>query len=309
MRAAPSQPFDASPYVPTIDAILRVADLERISARRIRNGIQELFDVDLTSLKKEVDAVIIDRFNRVLEEIESQKLTESAPPSKLAPVPKPKPQKTIPPSVKRENLKTAPTAKTSSALSSSSSSASPAVAKTGTGVSDAEYAAQVHRELNSLRGNARVTRVKRASSEGLKRSTKKRKIDRTNPFNARMTLSPQLQEFLGETALSRPESVKAIWAYIKEHNLQNPNDKREIICDDRMRPVFGNKVHMFTMNKILSNHLYPRDTSNDEDGRLSSSKVNSEDDDEDAEDEDSSNGEIAGDDENSSYADITHMFH
>jgi chromatin remodeling complex protein RSC6 len=51
--------------------------------------------------------------------------------------------------------------------------------------------------------------------------------------------------------------VKKIWGYIKERNLQVPEDKRQIRCDERMQAVFKqDKVHMFTMNKILGNQLY-----------------------------------------------------
>lgn len=58
--------------------------------------------------------------------------------------------------------------------------------------------------------------------------------------------------------LSRPQSVKRIWQYVRENDLQDPQDKRMIICDERLRPVFkSDKVHMFTMNKILNQNLYP----------------------------------------------------
>lgn len=55
--------------------------------------------------------------------------------------------------------------------------------------------------------------------------------------------------------------VKKVWDYIKAHDLQNPNDKREILCenDDKMRDVFGKKTTMFRMNKTLSEHLYKDD--------------------------------------------------
>jgi upstream activation factor subunit UAF30 len=57
--------------------------------------------------------------------------------------------------------------------------------------------------------------------------------------------------------LSRPQVVKKIWAYIKERNLQDPTDKRQIRCDEKMQSVFKqDNVHMFTMNKILGKHLY-----------------------------------------------------
>lgn len=75
-----------------------------------------------------------------------------------------------------------------------------------------------------------------------------------------MNLSEPLQALLGESQLSRPQTVKRIWAYVKERDLQQPDDKRNILCDDALRAVFkSDKVHMFTMNKILATQLYPVD--------------------------------------------------
>jgi upstream activation factor subunit UAF30 len=72
-----------------------------------------------------------------------------------------------------------------------------------------------------------------------------------------MSLSEPLVALLGETQLSRPQTVKKIWEYIKAHDLQDPSDKRQILCDDALRTVFKTeKVHMFTMNKILNQQLY-----------------------------------------------------
>jgi upstream activation factor subunit UAF30 len=73
-----------------------------------------------------------------------------------------------------------------------------------------------------------------------------------------MNLSEPLSAMLGQPALSRPQTVKQIWAYVKERDLQDPSDKRQIRCDDAMYAVFKqDKVHMFTMNKLLASHLYP----------------------------------------------------
>lgn len=75
-----------------------------------------------------------------------------------------------------------------------------------------------------------------------------------------MALSPALSSLLGETTLSRPQTVKKIWEYVKERDLQDPADKRQIRCDDAMRAVFKqDRVHMFTMNKILNQNLYAVD--------------------------------------------------
>ncbi len=60
--------------------------------------------------------------------------------------------------------------------------------------------------------------------------------------------------------LSRPGVVKALWAYIKKHDLQDPKDRRFILCDDKLKAVFGkDRVNAFGMNKFLSNHVYYRD--------------------------------------------------
>ena len=47
------------------------------------------------------------------------------------------------------------------------------------------------------------------------------------------------------------------WAYIKTKDLQNPGNKREILCDEALKAVFQgkDKVTMFEMNKLLTPHL------------------------------------------------------
>ena len=60
----------------------------------------------------------------------------------------------------------------------------------------------------------------------------------------------------GPTPLSRSEAVSKVWDYIKARNLQNPENRREILADDALRKVFGkDKVTMFEMNKHLAQHL------------------------------------------------------
>jgi upstream activation factor subunit UAF30 len=64
---------------------------------------------------------------------------------------------------------------------------------------------------------------------------------------------PSLSTLLGETHLSRPKVVQALWVYIKKNELQDPKDKRYIACDPLMRSVFNSdRVHMMGMNKVLS---------------------------------------------------------
>ncbi|KAK7307601.1 hypothetical protein VNO77_40808 [Canavalia gladiata] len=75
------------------------------------------------------------------------------------------------------------------------------------------------------------------------------------------SLSPQLQEFIGAPEMARTEVVKQLWAYIREKNLQDASNRRNIICDEPLRALFGvNSINMFQMNKALSKHIWPLDS-------------------------------------------------
>ena len=72
-----------------------------------------------------------------------------------------------------------------------------------------------------------------------------------------MNLSPELEAVVGSGPMSRGEVVKKIWEYIKKNDLQNPQNKRNILADDKLKTVFGGKgeVTMFEMTKLVSAHL------------------------------------------------------
>ncbi|KAA8520183.1 hypothetical protein F0562_014439 [Nyssa sinensis] len=71
-------------------------------------------------------------------------------------------------------------------------------------------------------------------------------------------VSTELQAIVGEPALPRTEIVKQLWAYIRKNNLQDPSNKRKIICDDALRLVFETDcTDMFKMNKLLAKHIIP----------------------------------------------------
>ena len=56
--------------------------------------------------------------------------------------------------------------------------------------------------------------------------------------------------------------VRQLWAYIRKNNLQDPSNKRKIICDDALRVVFETDcTDMFKMNKLLAKHILPLDPS------------------------------------------------
>ncbi len=68
--------------------------------------------------------------------------------------------------------------------------------------------------------------------------------------------SADLAAIVGSDPLPRSQVVSKVWDHIRKNNLQNPNNKREILADDKLKKVFGvDKCTMFEMNKHLSKHL------------------------------------------------------
>lgn len=79
----------------------------------------------------------------------------------------------------------------------------------------------------------------------------------TSAFMKPLTVSPDLAAVVGKGPMARSEVVKALWAYIKKNNLQDPKNKRNINADADLKKVFGGKavVNMFEMTKLVSKHL------------------------------------------------------
>mmetsp|Transcript_8904 Transcript_8904/g.8494 ORF Transcript_8904/g.8494 Transcript_8904/m.8494 type:complete len:183 (-) Transcript_8904:183-731(-) len=84
-------------------------------------------------------------------------------------------------------------------------------------------------------------------------------VKKNRGLSAVTEISNELAAFLGiEKHIPRTEVIKGIWKYIKDNDLQNPKDRREIILDKRMKKVF--KVDRFDqciMQKYLSAQIYP----------------------------------------------------
>jgi chromatin remodeling complex protein RSC6 len=79
---------------------------------------------------------------------------------------------------------------------------------------------------------------------------------KTSAFMKPMQPSEHLSKIVGTEPLPRSEVTKKIWAYIKKHNLQNPKNKREILADEKLQPIFGTKkLDMFQMTKAVNKHL------------------------------------------------------
>jgi chromatin remodeling complex protein RSC6 len=71
-----------------------------------------------------------------------------------------------------------------------------------------------------------------------------------------LNLSADLEAVVGKGPMPRSQVVKKLWEYIKKHDLQNPQNKRNIKADDKLKPIFGKgEVNMFEMTKLVSAHM------------------------------------------------------
>ncbi len=109
--------------------------------------------------------------------------------------------------------------------------------------------AELKREIQELRKMQRDHEhaIKDASKKGKK---KKAPRDDSNPrkpsgFASPVVVSDELYDFLSNfgvkkgEAIARTEVTKHVTGYIRDHNLQNPENRREILPDAVLQKVFG----------------------------------------------------------------------
>ncbi|HYG63294.1 MAG TPA: SWIB/MDM2 domain-containing protein [Thermoanaerobaculia bacterium] len=96
---------------------------------------------------------------------------------------------------------------------------------------------------------------KKASTAGKKASGGEKQGG--GAFMKPMQPDDALAAVIGSDPIPRTEVTKRIWDYIRSNNLQDPNDKRTIRADAKLKPVFGGKesVSMFEMTKLVNGHL------------------------------------------------------
>lgn len=82
-------------------------------------------------------------------------------------------------------------------------------------------------------------------------------VKKESKFMQPMQLSAELTDVVGKGPMPRTEVTKKLWAYIKKHKRQDPENKRNIIPDDKLAKVFGGKkaINMFEMTKKVNKHL------------------------------------------------------
>jgi len=272
-----------------IQDILKDADLDNTSAKKVRLQLQEKLDCDLTDRKKEVDELVMEVIDEQTQddddeeeeqqeeqEEESESEEERKPKKKVAAKPKPK-------------------AKAKKAASESGSEFSPEgsddeeeeAAPSDGGGSDYEpdepvkvgrgkpAKSKARRDSDGSSGEEWGGAKKKGGAKGRKKRSgdssdegdsdyekpkaKKKKAGGgggKNGYTAPVKLSEDLADIVGGDEMPRHEVVKRMWAYIKENKLQDPKNKQFIKCDEKLSKVIPTKKFRgFGMVKYLKDHM------------------------------------------------------
>ena len=72
-----------------------------------------------------------------------------------------------------------------------------------------------------------------------------------------LTPDSALAKVIGTEKVTRAQAVKKAWVYFKAHDRQNPKNRRNILADELLLPVFGGRkeITMFQLVGLLNEHL------------------------------------------------------
>jgi len=257
-----------------IQEILKDADLDNTSAKKVRLQLQEKLDVDLTERKKEVDQLVMEVIDEQTqddgeeeeEEEEDEEEEEEAPPPKKKAAPKKRAasesgggsegdesEEEVPSDGGGSDYEPDEPVKVSKARKTSNKKA-----KYG---SDEESSGEEWGGSKKKSASKKGRKKKSADSDDsdYEKPKKKKKSaggGKANGYTAPVKLTAELADIVGGDEMPRHEVVKRMWAYIKENQLQDPKNKQMIKCDEKLSKVFpSKKFRGFGMTKFLKDHM------------------------------------------------------
>ncbi|XP_046419152.1 upstream activation factor subunit spp27 isoform X7 [Neodiprion virginianus] len=248
-----------------ITAILKDADLTTMSAKKVRQQIEEKLDVDLTDRKKEVDDLVMEclqekqdsgkknkKGKAASEESEEGEEEEEEGSEEEEEEEEKKPAKRTP------AKKTVTKRKKGSSDDEESASDDDA--------SDEEYSPKKPKPTPKKGKPGKKGKKKGSDSDSDEDWGKSKKAaggakkgagkGKGGGYTRAVTLSPELASVVGAEQMARHEVVKKVWSIIKERNLYDPKNKQFAICDEELLKVIGVKrFRTFGMMKYLKNHF------------------------------------------------------
>ncbi|XP_043271059.1 upstream activation factor subunit spp27 [Venturia canescens] len=250
-----------------IAAILKDADLKTMSAKKVRQLIEEKLDIDLTERKKEVDDLVMEHLQ---EKQDSKKKTKKAA-SEESEEGEDEEEEASEEEEEEEEKKPAKRGapkKTPPAKRNKKNSSDDEESASDDDASDEEYSPKKAAKATPKKGPGKKkakkgsdsdsdedwgSKAKKAATTGKKAGGKGKG---GGGYTRAITLSPELAAVVGAKQMARHEVVKKVWSIIKERDLYDPKNKQFAICDDELIKVFGIKrFRTFGMMKYLKDHF------------------------------------------------------
>ncbi|WOH16148.1 hypothetical protein DCAR_0935697 [Daucus carota subsp. sativus] len=72
-----------------------------------------------------------------------------------------------------------------------------------------------------------------------------------------VNLPTPLRDFLGQSQISRLGCFMRVWSYIKTNNLQDPNNKNIVNCDEKLRSILLGKsqIELIELPVLIKLHF------------------------------------------------------
>ena len=195
----------------------------------------------------------------------------SEPSKKKKPVATPTVLSTVPATVPTVVVPVAPAAPTATATTPATETA-PVADAVAPAVATENVLSNIIDKVNSLSAAIKEiqTNLKVLSKEYdkqqkiIEKAQKKRQNAKNSPsgFAKPNKISDELCDFIGVphgTEKSRTDITRLINAYVKEHNLNKPENKRFILPDDKLKKILNvgesEEINYFILQKLISHHF------------------------------------------------------
>jgi len=225
-----------------IQIILKDADLNTLSSKKVRQMLEALFKCDFTERKKEIDDILMAEITtRDTSQTNNDEQDDNDDDAQVETSDDEKPA----PSHTKKNKK-----QQRRANHNHNNQQITPITK-----SEEELAMEIHQQEN--RPSLRHSRPIKTTSSLSSKKTPTIKVERRKTsYNKELDLSDQLANVVGGNQMPRSEVVKRMWAYFKEHNLLDPHNKQYVNCDETLAKLFGRKrIRAFGMLKDLTKHM------------------------------------------------------
>lgn len=253
-----------------IQEILKDADLDNTSAKKVRLELQEKLDCDLTERKKEVDTLVMEVIDEQTQDDEDGAEEEDEEEDEESEEEEAKPRKKVAArkrsvSESGSEYEAAPSDGGGSDYEPDEPVKIPKGRKKAKTSAKKKYGSDEESSGEEWGGSKKKkggSRKKKADSDDDSDDEKPKKKKRAagsgkgNGFTAPQKLSEDLADIVGGDEMPRHEVVKRMWAYIKENKLQDPKNKQMIKCDEKLSKIIPTKKFRgFGMTKFLKDHM------------------------------------------------------